>query len=829
MTSYLISEIIDITGSLAVHGNTGTDGEIRFLSFDSRTIISGKETAFFAIKGVQRDGHFFVADAFKKDVRFFIVESLPKENQIFEGATFIVVKNSIKALQKLAAFHRKKFSYPVVGITGSNGKTIVKEWLAELLCKDYHVVRSPRSYNSQIGIPLSVWLLQDFHNIALIEAGISKPGEMEVVEEIVNPDIGIFTHLGQAHLKNFESKKHLAKEKLKLFLNSRMLIYCKDFPELGEAINETKLNDHIKLFSWSENSSDTDLFIESKEISGDNTFLKARFNGNAVNITLPFTDKAHVEDGIHAWAFMLAFGLGPGSFEKSFMGLSKVPMRLEMKDANGGCVIINDSYNSDLGSLVNALDFLVNQSKNSNKTSTVIVSDILESGKTPEDLYKQMSELIMFRGVDRVIGVGKEISGYSSLFNCKDKHFYSSTDELLYNLNEWFQRNEVILLKGARVFQFDRISGLLQKKNHQTLLEINLNAMIHNLAAYRNKLNADTKIMAMVKAFSYGTGAIEIAKILQFHRIDYMAVAIADEGVELRQQGIDVPIIVMNPECHSFDTMIENRLEPNIYRKGLLEEFDISLRRNAVRNFPVHIKIDTGMRRLGFDSEKELSEVAAFVKASDTIFIRSVFSHLAVSEEESNDEYTLWQFDQFEMLSEVIIKEFDHRILRHILNSAGIERFPGKQYDMVRLGIGLYGVSPTMDEEMVNVATLKTVISQIRELKPGETIGYGRAGKVERLSKIAVLPIGYADGLDRRLGNGKGNVLLNNLRVPFIGNICMDMSMIDVTDVEAAEGDTVIIFGSGINIKEVAESQGTIPYEVLTSVGQRVKRVYFTD
>jgi alanine racemase len=829
MTSYLVSKIISIVDgkefSVSCHDNI----EIRFLSFDSRTILSGNETLFFALKGVQKDGHLFISDAYKKDVRVFVVEQVPDNYSVFAGAIFIVVEDTVKALQRLASFHRKKFSFPVVGITGSNGKTIVKEWLADLLREDYNIVRSPRSYNSQIGIPLSVWLMEDHHNLALIEAGISKPGEMDASEVIINPDYGIFTHIGQAHIENFESKKQLVKEKMKLFKRSSMLVYCKDFQVLKEVVGETEFSPQIKLFSWSEKQSDADLYIESKEITNGNTFLKGLFCGDSVTLILPFTDNAHVENGIHCWSFMLALGLKPGTFEDLFMELSKVPMRLEMKDAVNGCVVINDSYNSDIGSLVNALDFLANQSRNSNKTSTVILSDIFETGQSPEDLYKQMAELVRLRNVDRIIGIGKEISKYSSFFTPDKKQFFSSTEDFLNFQKEWVFNDEVILLKGARVFHLDRISERLQKKTHQTLMEVDLNAMVHNLDIYKRKINPGTKVMAMVKAFSYGAGAIEIAKVLQFHRIDYLAVAIADEGIELRRLGIDVPIIVMNPEQHSFDAMIEDGLEPNIYRKELLVGFDNSLRRNAVRNFPVHIKIDTGMKRLGFDSQEELSEVVGFVKKCDTIFIRSVFSHLAVSEDEANDDFTIEQFRKFETLSSVIIKEFDYKILRHILNSAGIERFPEKQYEMVRLGIGLYGVSDTCNDELINVATLKTVVSQIRDLLPGETVGYGRRGRVERVSRIAVLPIGYADGLDRRLGNGNGNVLLNNKKVPFVGNICMDMCMVDITNIDAKEGDSVIVFGKGLSVQEVAEAQGTIPYEILTSVGQRVKRVYFTD
>jgi len=829
MTSYPLSEIARIIdGKLIENKDAGTK-LIRFLSFDSRTILSGKETLFFALKSERNDGHHFIADAFGKEVVSFVVEELLDDYKILNNASFILVSNSLDALQKLAAFHRGRFSYPVVGITGSNGKTIVKEWLAELLGHEFKLIRSPRSYNSQIGNPLSVWLMDDRFNLALFEAGISKPGEMAKLEKILHPEYGLFTHLGTAHLENFNSVKELVDEKLKLFINSDLLIYCSDMELLNSEIRALKPSGKLKLFCWSTRDPKADLFITSKHKITDLTTIEGIYNSDRIRLSIPFTDDAHIENAIHCWAFMLAIGLKPGTFERRFLNLPSIAMRLELKKGINGCTIINDSYNSDTASLVNALDFLRQQTDSRRGRSTVIISDILQSGEEPDILYREVADYIHLRNIDRIIGIGQDITKFIDLFRIKDKQVFPTSDEFLIHFKESDFKNEVILLKGARQFRFDRISALLQEKTHQTVMEIDLDAMVHNLNFYRNKLNPATKVMAMVKAFSYGTGSIEVAKILQFRRVDYLAVAIADEGVELRNNGIDLPIVVMNPEEHSFDTMIENRLEPNIYRFKLLEQFDEALRRNAGSNFPVHIKVDTGMKRLGFDSPDELKEVANYINAQNTMFVRSIFSHLASSDDPSNDEFTRKQFHRFDEFCRIITDSFDYKILRHLLNSSGIERFPEMELDMVRLGIGLYGVSPIYQHELRNVATLKTTISQIRTVKQGETIGYGRKRLALKTLRIAILPIGYADGLNRRLSNGVGKVLISGSRAPIIGTICMDMCMVDITGLDAKEGDKAIIFGEELPVSEVAATLETIPYEILTSVGQRVKRIYFTE
>ena len=829
MISYSLHEIAAIIGGQFIGLETGSDRAIRFLSFDSRTILSGKETLFFALKSDRNNGHRFIGDAITKEVCCFVVEEIPSPDFRNDALFFIVVESSLVALQKLAAFHRQRFSYPVLGITGSNGKTIVKEWLSELLSPELKIVRSPRSYNSQIGNPLSVWLMDERFDLAIFEAGISKPGEMEKLEGMLKPDHGIFTHLGNAHLENFSSPEQLVSEKLKLFINCSLLVYCKDIQLLCKAIAATAFGKSPRLFSWSSVDESADLVILQKVKGAGSTVIVGKHQDAQISVKIPFTDDASIENAVYCWAYLLAANYISSTGNDRFARITPVAMRLEMKKGINGCTIINDSYNSDTASLVNALDFIDQQTDNRKRRSTVIISDLLQSGESPDVLYREIADYINLRHIDRIYGIGTEISRFSELFAMPEKRFFPSVDEFLLHFREQDFNHEVILLKGARQFRFDRISSVLQEKAHQTVMEIDLDAMVYNLNFYREKLSPTTKVMAMVKAFSYGTGSVEVAKALQYRRIDYLAVAIADEGIELRNNGIEVPILVMNPEEHGFDAMIENRLEPNIYCLELLQKFDEALKRNAVNNFPVHLKVDTGMKRLGFDRPEEIIKVSDFIRERDTMYVRSVFSHLAVSDDAQNDQFTLLQFKRFTDFCEILTSRFDYKILRHILNSSGIERFPEMELDMVRLGIGLYGVSPLFQNELRNVATLKTTISQIRTVSAGETIGYGRKGVADQLLTIAVLPIGYADGLNRRLSNGVGKVLIGGSKAPIIGTICMDMCMVNISGIKARVGDKAIIFGEDLPVNEVAAALDTISYEILTTVGQRVKRVYFKE
>lgn len=797
---------------------------IKYLLIDSRNIISASDSLFFAIVGENNDGHNFIEDLYNHKVQNFVVSTLPENYKKYKTANFILVKNTLTALQQLTTFHRSQFDIPVVGITGSNGKTIIKEWLFQTLHNDKKIIRSPKSYNSQVGVPLSVWLLDKSCNFAIFEAGISKPQEMEKIQPIINPTIGIFTNIGDAHQKNFIDLNQKINEKIKLFYNCNTIIYRKDYELID---TQFKTNPHFikkHLATWSTKQK-ADLQIINIDKKNYNTLISAKYNNNIINIEIPFIDDASIENAIHVWLLMLLLNIANKQIAERMKALSPVAMRLELKKGINHCSIINDSYNSDIQSLTIALDFL-NHQKQNNK-NVLILSDILQSSYSEKKLYKKVSELVNKKSIDEIIGIGKAISRNSNVFNIK-KHFFNSTGDFLINYSKSLFTNSNILIKGSRKFQFEKISTLLEKKTHRTVLEINLNAIEQNLNFFRSKLKPETKIMAMVKAFSYGSGTYEIANLLQYQNTDYLAVAYTDEGVELRKNQISLPIIVMNPEIQSFNLMIEYKLEPEIYNFRTLHAFQSALIENNKTNYPIHIKLDTGMHRSGFENN-EIDELIAELKKYNNLKIKSIFSHLAASDEKIFDTFTQHQFDIFETMSSEIMKYFNYPILRHILNSAGIERFPQNQYDMVRLGIGLYGISPSNQNKLFNVSTLKSKIAQIRTVQKTETIGYGRKGEIDIDSKIATVPIGYADGLSRQLSNGVGKVLVNNQFAPIIGNICMDICMINVTNINAREGDEVIFFGNDYPITELAKQLNTIPYEILTSISNRVKRIYFHE
>jgi len=817
--------------SQIVHGKlsgNGIDYLIRDLLIDSRKISHAEASLFFAIKGDRHDGHKFIGELYEKGVRNFVVSEKIDEIK-FAEANFISVSDTLAALQNLCVYHRKQFSIPVLGITGSNGKTIVKEWLYQLMREDKNIVRSPKSFNSQVGVPLSVWQMSEENELGIFEAGISRPDEMEHLGKIISPTIGIFTNVGQSHDENFLDTRQKIREKLKLFVHTETLIYCKDYLQLNEEIVASKPLKNLKIFTWSKKSR-ADLQIGKVTRQTSETEIQGVYKNDFIRIRIPFTDEASIENSIHCWAFLLFIGYENSVIAQRIQNLSPVAMRLEMKEGINNCSIINDSYNSDLGSLSIALDFLNQQKQHPKKT--LVLSDILQSGKNEEALYKEVSELLLKKGVSRLIGIGKAISRQANQFNI-EKIFYNSTVEFLSNYNNTFFINETVLLKGARAFSFEDISKIIQQKAHETVLEINLNAIVHNLNYFRSKLKPDTKIMAMVKAFSYGSGSFEIANVLQFHRVDYLAVAYADEGVELRKAGITLPIMVMNPEEQSYDTMIQYNLEPEIFSFRILGMFDEAVKRNTSKNkeaFPIHIKLDTGMHRLGFE-EKDLNELVVRIKNNKNLKIRSVFSHLAASDETEHDAFTREQIKKFSSMTDKITSRFDYPVLKHILNSAGIVRFPDAQFTMARLGIGLYGIGSSENEQLQlqNVSTLKTIISQIKTVTANETIGYSRKGIAKTDIQIATVPIGYADGLNRKLSNGNGKMIVCGKQAPIIGNVCMDMCMLDITGIPANEGDEVTVFGENYPITKVAEDMGTIPYEVFTNVSRRVKRVYYHE
>ncbi len=820
MPEYKIKEIAKILDS-PYSGRLNP--AIRTLVTDSRTFITPEDSLFFALIGVHHDGHNYISELYDKGVRYFVVSTMPANIDEYKNAGFIHVKDTLAALQKLAAYHRHQFEIPVIGITGSNGKTIVKEWLFQLMGKDKKIIRSPKSYNSQIGVPLSVWQMEKEHELAIFEAGISSVNEMQNLEKIISPTIGIFTNIGDAHQQNFIDYRHKISEKLKLFSNTEILIYCRDYSLIESQIKSSNQFEDTQLFTWSQKFP-ADLFILNIENKRSNTYIQGKFNNEVIEIKIPFIDDASIENAIHCWALML-LAYDNDSIKKRMSQLQAVAMRLELKEGINNCTIINDSYNSDLGSLSIALDFLNQQNQHKNKT--LIISDILQSGKDETGLYKEIADLAGHKKVSRLIGIGEAISRNSNFFKLPSS-FYKDTDSFLNKISKEDFKDETILLKGSRMFEFEKISNYIQQKAHRTVLEIDLNAMISNLNYFRSKLKSGTKIMAMVKAFSYGSGTFEIANILQYHKIDYLGVAFADEGVALRKSGISVPIIVMNPEEQSFESIIEYNLEPEIYSLKVLKSFAIAATRYSVNSYPIHIKLETGMNRTGF-TDAELPDLITTLKEHSHLLLVSVFSHLAASEQEIHDDFTKSQVDRFLQMSDKLISIFPHRISKHILNSAGIERFPEYQFDMVRLGIGLYGVSTVEGNKLTNVSTLKSRISQIKNVSAGETVGYGLKGLVNRNSKIGIIPVGYSDGLRRSLSNGVGTVCINKTKVPIIGNICMDMCMVDITDIEAEEGDEVIIFGGNAPIYEMAKTLNTIPYEIMTGISSRVKRIYIYE
>ena len=836
--TYTIEKIASIVKG-RIEGKGDPSLIITELLFDSRLLTSPGNTLFFSLKSNRNNGNKYIDELYNKGVRCFVVEE--SLSSLYPFSYFIVVEDTLKALQELAAHHRNNFFLPVIGITGSNGKTIIKEWLYQILSHEMSVARSPKSYNSQIGVPMSVWQLNELHQAAIFEAGISRPGEMQNLEKIIRPTIGIFTNIGEAHGKNFDNIRHKVEEKLKLFLKVDTLIYCSDHKEIKEAVEKKNIN----TFSWSRKDNKADVQIYSIEKGEGETIISAvRRNSQTQNdsqisgfsdsqiqkIRIPFTDDASIENAIHCWLAAMRLGIPDNVIETKMQQLCPIEMRMELKSGINNCEVINDSYNSDFNSLTIALDFM-NQHHHS-KEKVVILSDILQSELKEEDLYENIAHLLRNKGVTSLIGIGEAMSRQQNKFDI-NKIFYKDTKDFLTNHKIEDFHNQMILLKGARDFSFEKISRLLEEKAHESILEINLDSLVKNMNYYRSKLKSGTKLMVMVKAFAYGSGNFEVSNVVEFHRADYLTVAYADEGIELRRKGISLPIMVMTPEANTFESIIKNNLEPDIYSfrsLTLLEDAIKKLDKPLKSPIGIHIKLDTGMHRLGF-LKNDIDELLTRLKKNSNIIVKSVFSHLAGSDSEKFNDFTSLQINNFEEMSSKIIEAFPYKILRHILNSAGISRFTDYQYDMVRLGIGIYGVPPCDEDrgKLKNVVSLKTTIVQIKEYECGETVGYSRRGVINRKSKIGVVPIGYADGLKRQLGNGNACFYVNGKAAPIIGNICMDMCMIDLTDIECKENDTAILFDENHSIERIAEACDTIAYEILTSISQRVKRIYYHE
>ncbi len=827
MATYRFSAIASILHARPVQ--LINDCTIELLLTDSRKLLIADKTLFFSISSVYRKADIYIEDLYLKGVRCFIVDANFSNEQLaaFPEANFIQVENVLSALQAIASYHRSQFHFPVIGISGSNGKTIIKEWLFHLLADDYEIVRSPKSYNSQIGVPLSVWQMNNRHELAIFEAGISLPGEMKLLERIIQPNIGIFTNLGEAHSAGFESIEHKLSEKTELFKNCETLVFQADDELIAGEFLKLMKNHSFFPACWSRKKQAWLQIISEKKL--DNyTLIEAVFENKSIRITVPFTDAASLENIIHCWCILLQLKVKDNIIEERMHSLKPLEMRLQLKHGNNNCSIINDSYSADITSLMIALDFLQQQHQHNNKT--VIISDILESGKQPEELYSDIAHLLKEKKISKLIGVGPEISAYSYLFSSIPSQFFSSTEQLISRISDLSFKNETILLKGARKFEFEKISYALEEKTHETVMEINLAALRHNLTFYRSLLKPGVKIMAMVKAFSYGSGSFEIANILQHSGINYLAVAYADEGVQLRKAGINLPIMVMNTEAAGFENLIRYSLEPELYSFAITAKFLQFLRIQKIEKYPVHVKLDTGMHRLGFES-MDIDALCSLISESPELIIRSVFSHLAASGEQEHDTFTKEQSGNFIRMADQIREVTGYHFIRHIGNSSAIHRHPDLQFDMIRLGIGLYGVDadPYIQRRIMNVSTLKTTISQIKHILPGDSVGYSRKTTVNMPATIATVRVGYADGYPRALSNGHGFMLVNGKRASVIGNVCMDMTMLDITGIEAEEGDSVIVFGDHLSISEVADAAGTIAYEMLTGVSQRVKRVYFEE
>ena len=827
---YSIEKITTLIGARRIGE---ADAQIGWLLTDSRSLCFPEETLFFALKSARNDGHKYIEDLYRRGVRNFVVEAkgvlefCKSGTEHMPDANFLIVPSPLAALQRLAERHRDEFNVPIVGITGSNGKTMVKEWLYQLLLPSQKIVRSPRSYNSQIGVPLSVWLLNERTEIGIFEAGISQPGEMMALRDIIQPTIGVLTSLGAAHQENFRSMEEKCMEKLELMHDTEAMVYCSDNDIVSRCIRRMQYKgDKI---AWSQCDEQASFFVKNIENKGQTTRITYIWQEEENTYTIPFIDEASIEDTITCAVVALRLGLTPSQLADRMPKLEPVAMRLEVKEGQRGCLLINDSYNSDINSLDIALDFMNRRESKRVLKKTLILSDMFQTGTTPEALYAQVSDLAVKRGIEKFIGIGTELMAQADKIQIADKQFFASVPHFLSSETFTGLHNELILLKGARPFGFDLITEQLEQKVHETILEVNLNAVVDNLNYFRSFLHPDTKMVCMIKADAYGAGAVEIAKTLQDQRVDYLAVAVADEGVTLRKAGITANIMVMNPEMTAFKTMFDYDLEPEVYSFRLLDALIKAARKEGITGWPVHIKLDTGMHRLGFDPEQDMFKLIDRLKHQTAIIPRSVFSHFVGSDSDGFDEFSARQFALFEEGSQQLQAAFSHKILRHMDNSAGIEHFPERQMDMCRLGIGLYGVDPRDNRILSTVSTLKTTILQMRNVPTGETVGYSRKGKIDRDSVIAAIPIGYADGLNRGLGNRRCYCLVNGQKAPYVGNICMDVAMIDVTDIPCQEGDQVEIFGEHLPVTVLSDVLGTIPYEVLTGVSNRVKRVYFQD
>ncbi len=796
------------------------DRLVGHLATDSRSLPGIDNVMFIAIRGERHDGNDYIRELYERGVRSFLADRKP-QSDFPEDATFCIVKDSLSALQSLAAERRKKFHGRVIGITGSNGKTIVKEWLSQMLQHEMSVVRSPRSYNSQLGVPLSLWQLSDRYRIAVIEAGISLPGEMAKLEKMIMPDIGILTNIGPAHRENFSSDRVKLKEKLQLFRHSGKLVFRSD-----TFVDEIRTGDYLhdlgaEKISW---ALEGEALYRCKISTTENSrrMLEMVTGQDCYSFILPFSDDASVENLVHCIVVMKELGIAFSRIDQLLQMLEPVEMRLETLKGVFGSTLVSDVYNSDLAGLKVALDVLMQQQSHAKRM--VILSDLYQSGLQDRVLYLEVAGLLRFKDVHRVFCIGNSISGQRDLFPV-DTKFFPDTKSFIREFDPKEIEHAAVLIKGARKFHFEDITRQLQLQFHKTVLEINISEMVNNLNYFRSLLKPSTRVMVMVKALSYGAGSHEIAGFLQHEKIDYLAVAFPDEGIRLRKSGVQLPVMVMNTDPGDYKKVLENRLEPEIYNREGLERLLKDCRYLGLSGQPVHIKLDTGMHRLGFE-EKDLQWLSGQLSASE-IKVKSMFTHLVGSDDPSLDDFTRMQVAKLRKMAGLLKPIVGDSVLLHALNTSGIERFPELQMDMVRIGIGLYGQGTK--RKLEPVSAFRTIISQIRDVAPGEAVGYGRSGVVKRPSRIATIPVGYADGINRHLGNGNYSFFLNGEFAPTIGHICMDMTMLDITGIKAGVGDQVELFGRNCTVSAMAEKLGTIVYEVLTGIPERVKRIYIME
>ncbi len=812
-----LSEIGDVVKGQSI---LFEDGIVDEYVFDSRNFGFSKHALFLAVRTSKNDGHRYISEMINKGISNFLVEEIP-EGMNTDQLNFICVKDTVVAFQQLASYVRNESNLKAIAITGSNGKTVVKEWLSNMLEDDFQLVKTPHSYNSQLGAPLSLMQIEKYHELGVFEAGISQPGEMSKLAKMIQPNIGILTNIGEAHLENFKDKLELCREKVGLFASCEKLIYCKDYPEIDTCLDELRF-DEKKRFSWSFDQKAT-FSISQVTKTDSHTSVKGQYNNVQLSFTLPFTDSASIENALHCVVAMKEFGIADQEISNRLMGLQQLSMRLEVKEGINDCTIIDDSYSSDLMSLSVGLD-LLNQQRQERKS--LIISDIEQSGKSNDELKNVLSELLQKKSIDKLYTIGHQLNGIQ-LQDCNTQNF-ADVESFIREIDFASFKNEAILLKGARVFRFERIAGLLQKQSHETVLQIDLGAMEHNYRYFKNLLKPDTKVMVMVKAFGYGSGSHEIARFLAYHNVDYLAVAYVDEGVELRKLGVNIPIMVMNPEWSSLEMLIKYNLEPEIYSFRILHAVIDAVQRSNRSSFPIHLKIDTGMHRLGFDPSDTGNLLDIIQSNGEWLSVKSVFTHLAVADETGQEDFTKSQITQFDKIANQIEQSLGRTLIKHVLNSAGILRFSEYQYDMVRLGIGVYGISsiPEFRKNLAPVSSLQTIVSQIRWVNEGESVGYGRTTKMKKKTKIATVPVGYADGIDRSLGHGNWRMKFGQSYLPIVGKVCMDMCMLDATDVEINEGDSIQVFGLGNDVYQMAEKLNTIPYEILATLSSRVKRVF---